>query len=247
MGTDEMFPTALTHPQMSSCSSSTVENEREAASLQDVEFKSKETWSTDTTSIVDSSNDGGYDIPLTERRQLTEFLQVVLAYFKAVSHQTANSIKRSGNRNSTSDSSLPLRSRTTSGKFSSYKGGLLVATITCGTILILNLIFVPWSAGAFSKDGFKWSGVISKGSHQKINRLNTMLHFLINTLTTLLLASSNYTLQLLSSPTRGEVDRAHQRGWHLDIGILSIRNLHLGYNTTIMVFLILSSLPISFL
>ncbi|UPX15171.1 uncharacterized protein EKO05_0005628 [Ascochyta rabiei] len=44
-------------------------------------------------------------------------------------------------------------------------------------------------------------------------------------LSSILLASSNYTMQVLSSPTRREIDRAHYRGDWLEVGILSTRNL----------------------
>jgi hypothetical protein len=38
------------------------------------------------------------------------------------------------------------------------------------------------------------------------------------------LASSNYTMQVMSSPTRKEIDGAHIRGEWLDVGLLSPRN-----------------------
>lgn len=246
MQLSEKFPTPLCRSQISTGTSSEVEDEGETTSLQLVEFASKETSSTDTASIRDLSNGGNY-MPAAEQERITGFFQNALTHLRTHYCQTKDSIRRSGNLNSTSNLSLGLRERTTSGRFSGYRGGLLAATITCGLILLLNVILMAWGTAALSKDGYNWSGVISRGIHQRISRLNTMLHFMLNTLTTLLLASSNYTMQLLSAPTRVEVDRAHQRGRHLDIGILSIRNLHFRYNTTLIVLLIMSSLPISFL
>lgn len=47
----------------------------------------------------------------------------------------------------------------------------------------------------------------------------------INILSTLLLAASNNCAQLLISPTRTEIDKAHEQGVWLHVGIASARNL----------------------
>jgi hypothetical protein len=57
------------------------------------------------------------------------------------------------------------------------------------------------------------------------SRLDSGLHVAINFLSSLLLGASNLCMQLLSAPTRSEVDRAHHRRKWLDIGIPSLRNL----------------------
>ncbi|KAF1945579.1 hypothetical protein EJ02DRAFT_338180, partial [Clathrospora elynae] len=54
---------------------------------------------------------------------------------------------------------------------------------------------------------------------------STVLHLIINVFSTMVLAASNYTMQILHSPTREEIDSAHSRGQWLNIGLLSIRNL----------------------
>ncbi|KAH9229926.1 hypothetical protein K456DRAFT_1844038 [Colletotrichum gloeosporioides 23] len=53
---------------------------------------------------------------------------------------------------------------------------------------------------------------------------NTMLHLLLNILSTIILASSSFFMQVLNSPSRKEVDETHATGDWLDIGIPSWRN-----------------------
>ncbi|KAL9601249.1 MAG: hypothetical protein Q9219_002654 [cf. Caloplaca sp. 3 TL-2023] len=64
-----------------------------------------------------------------------------------------------------------------------------------------------------------------EGSCAKARNLTIWLHLLINVLSTVLLAASNYCMQCLSSPTRAKIDRAHARHRWLDIGVPSVRNL----------------------
>lgn len=68
---------------------------------------------------------------------------------------------------------------------------------------------------------------VLRGSELFIERYNTAYHIVVNILSTLLLSASGYTMQVLNSPTREEVDRAHATGEAVDIGVLSLRNL--GY------------------
>jgi len=55
-------------------------------------------------------------------------------------------------------------------------------------------------------------GDIAKGDYYRIRRVNNVLKPMINTLSTLFLASNSYTMQLLSAPTRAEVNQAHRPG-----------------------------------
>ncbi|GME32262.1 uncharacterized protein LTHEOB_759 [Neofusicoccum parvum] len=97
---------------------------------------------------------------------------------------------------------------------------------------------------------------IRTGDCGKIERMGSVIHLAINAASTLLLGASNYSMQVLSAPTRKDIDEAHRRGSWLDIGVLSIRNfasirgkklwlwlalgfssvpLHLVYNSTFFV------------
>jgi hypothetical protein len=64
------------------------------------------------------------------------------------------------------------------------------------------------------------------GDCSQVQKISTLLHILINVLSTLLLSGSNYTMQCLHSPTRAEIDRARTEKTWLDIGIPSWRTTH---------------------
>ena len=90
-------------------------------------------------------------------------------------------------------------------------------------VLLINVIWTIWSARRYgTQDGI---GTIFTGDCGQSQLLNVYLHIVINVLSTLLLGTSNYCMQLVSAPTRDEIDRAHsQKSW-LDIGVPSARNV----------------------
>jgi hypothetical protein len=51
--------------------------------------------------------------------------------------------------------------------------------------------------------------------------INVKLHIIINIISTAIFASSNIFMQVINAPSREEVDRSHQRGSCLEIGVLS--------------------------
>lgn len=63
------------------------------------------------------------------------------------------------------------------------------------------------------------------GDCKKTKQINTLVHLLINILSSLLLTGSNFSMQVLTAPTRSQVDQAHAQKQWLDIGIPSFRNL----------------------
>ena len=71
----------------------------------------------------------------------------------------------------------------------------------------------------------------------------------INILSTLLLGASNHNAQVLSAPTRADIDRIHARGGWLDIGVSSVRNLrHVSrWRSAIFMLLLLSTVPLHLL
>jgi hypothetical protein len=87
------------------------------------------------------------------------------------------------------------------------------------------------------------------GDCNAVKKANIGVHLVINILSTLILSASNLCLQLIAAPTRNEIDRAHEKGIWLDIGVPSLRNLrHISRGSRVMWFLLaLSSLPIHFL
>ncbi|CAN9355353.1 unnamed protein product [Alternaria alternata] len=79
--------------------------------------------------------------------------------------------------------------------------------------------------------------------------VNTVLHLIVNAVSSAVLASSNFFSQVLSSPSRAEVDVSHARGRSLDVGVLSWRNA-LGlspFKTVAWVALLVTSLPLHLL
>ncbi|KAH6889430.1 hypothetical protein B0T10DRAFT_404784 [Thelonectria olida] len=135
---------------------------------------------------------------------------------------------------------------------SGWRVSLIGGAIASLVVLIINLAITLWSinlpTGVFevSDTGRR---VLFEGSCSTSRRLNTLLHLLINILSSILLAASSYGMQCLSAPTRAEVDKAHRAQKWMDIGILSVRNLRLiSWQRSIpWIVLMLSSLPLHLL
>lgn len=132
-------------------------------------------------------------------------------------------------------------------RFTGWRFGVLHFAVWASVVFLINLIVMIW--GMVATSGAK--GVFYDGDCDRVKKLNTGLHLLINIFSTILLAGSNYTMQCLSAPTRREIDSAHSRqpGMYLDIGVPGIRNI--GYisrrRAVLWVVLGLSSLPLHLL
>ncbi|MCJ1423441.1 hypothetical protein MMC29_001324 [Sticta canariensis] len=123
---------------------------------------------------------------------------------------------------------------------------LATATVSCLTVLVVNL-----TATALVQAKFKAAGIILtlfEGSCSRVKTNDTIYHILINILSTLLLGASNLSMQLLAAPTRREVDKAHSEGKWLDIGVPSWRNLRSISRIRLLMWwcLALSSIPLHF-
>lgn len=134
-------------------------------------------------------------------------------------------------------------------RFHGWRMGVLFGCCTSALVLLCNIAFVV--VGYKRNNGYDDHRIatLMTGSEHTISRWNTILHLFINMLSSVLLASSNYTMQVLSSPTREEIDRAHQHGHELEVGILSTRNLTRisRKRSFICVILALSSIPLHLL
>ena len=131
--------------------------------------------------------------------------------------------------------------------FQGWRMGVTLCATTTGIVLVINLSVMIWAAaGAGLKGGLQ---TLQQGSCKETKKLSLWLHLAINTLSTLLLGASNYTMQCLSSPTREDINAAHRAHKWLDIGIPSLRNLkHISRGRLILWCLIaLSSVPIHLL
>ncbi|KAI1439689.1 hypothetical protein F5Y02DRAFT_405060 [Annulohypoxylon stygium] len=117
----------------------------------------------------------------------------------------------------------------------------VLLALGCGVVLLVCLILSL-------KTGSPLNGttIIYSGYCKDTSNLNIVLHLLLNLLATGVLASSNFFMQVVASPSREEINIAHTSLLSLDIGILSTKNLrHISYFKGVSwVILVLSSLPI---
>ena len=117
-----------------------------------------------------------------------------------------------------------------------------------GVLVLLNnlIILIVVVARYQLEDGVAtvWTGDCGRAAGTV-----TALHFLINILSSLLLAASNFSMQCLSAPTRAEVDRAHAEKRWLSIATPNLRNLmHVSPLKSLVWFLLaLSSFPLHLL
>lgn len=131
-------------------------------------------------------------------------------------------------------------------RFSGWRGGALVSVILCGFVLFINVLLLIIAAAAWQPQG----GIATSytGDCDVVARQLTVAHLFINLLSSALLGSSNYCMQRLVAPTRGEIDAAHARKKALDIGIPSVKNLFFIARPRAVLWLLLglSSIPLHF-
>lgn len=125
-----------------------------------------------------------------------------------------------------------------------WRAGALTAATLAGISLLVNLVMVSWLAG-HSEDRSTLVELYN-GSCSKVEEIDVWAHFALNVVSTLLLGGSNYCMQCLCAPTRGDIDRAHAKGKYLDIGVPSVRNLRSipRYKMILWGILGLSSVPL---
>jgi hypothetical protein len=133
-------------------------------------------------------------------------------------------------------------------RFNGWQWGVLTGSAIGILVLVTNCVFLL--VGAVSGSGYNEGiATIFTGSADKVSLISTLLHIVINVLSTLLLSASNYAMQVLSAPTRNECVKAHRQGQWLDIGILSMRNIRsLTLRRKVLWFALgLSSIPLHLL
>jgi hypothetical protein len=111
-------------------------------------------------------------------------------------------------------------------------------------ILLINVITLAVMYGQHQTD--RQSITFFTGSCDIAEKINTGAHLVLNVLSTILLAYSNFSMQCLGSPSRTEVDSAHEKHHWLNIGIPSIRNVLFVSKTkaALWLFLAVSSFPL---
>lgn len=150
---------------------------------------------------------------------------------------------------SDTDKPLPLAPRRGVLRLNGWYMGAVASTLTAFTVLCINIgatIWVLKNGQWQSNDGV---GTLFQGSCKKVKDADRYLHLVINMLSTVLLACSNYCMQVLSSPTREEVTRAHAMRYWLHIGVPNISNLfRIGKDRSMLwLLLCLSSVPLHLL
>ena len=124
--------------------------------------------------------------------------------------------------------------------------GVALCACTAGTVLVIKVIVTIWGT---SRSGVSGLVTIYDGNCSKSKKLNLWIHLAINIWSTLLLGASNYCMQCLSSPSRPEIDKAHNQNIWLDIGVPSVRNLRrVSWNKIVLWWLFaISSIPLHLL
>lgn len=122
----------------------------------------------------------------------------------------------------------------------------ILLTSICGISLLVCLLV---SLSKHNTGSLSASTIIFEGSCDDSRNLNIALHLLINVVSTAVLASSNFFMQVLNSPTRLEIDKAHSSLKSLDIGIPSIKNIRFlsGFKLLCWLVLFVTSIPIHLL
>ncbi|CAI6340112.1 unnamed protein product [Periconia digitata] len=138
-----------------------------------------------------------------------------------------------------------IQNRRAGSRFHGWRMGILLGCIMSAIILCVNvgvLIFAAVRRAGF-KGGFAEPFDFAPS---RMSQLSSAIHIVINVLSTLLLSASNYTMQVLSSPTRAEVDKRHRKAQWFDIGVLSVHNLTqiTMKRSTLCAVLVLSSVPL---
>ncbi|KAF5001395.1 hypothetical protein FDECE_10958 [Fusarium decemcellulare] len=117
--------------------------------------------------------------------------------------------------------------------FTGWRAGLARCTAAAAFVAILNIIFLgvaaprlkPFDRKMVTGERAKGDGALFDGDCGKAKQLSIWLHLIINILSTVLLTAGNFAQQVLTAPTRREIDSAHLGHKWLDIGVLSIHNL----------------------
>lgn len=94
--------------------------------------------------------------------------------------------------------------------------------VSCGLILTICLLSFTLSRPGSTITEAK---ILFRGKCSTSNNLDLFLQFVINIFSTCVLASSNFFMQIVSSPTRKEINHAHQSLHSLEIGVSSFKNL----------------------
>ncbi|KAH7050139.1 hypothetical protein B0J12DRAFT_663314 [Macrophomina phaseolina] len=103
------------------------------------------------------------------------------------------------------------------GWFSGWRGGMLMSLFLAAFVLTLEITFLIVAVTVYGATGGP-VGTLYEGSCSQAETLAPVSHLIINIRGTLLLAASNYTMQILAAPTRQEVDAGHKKSRYVLVG-----------------------------
>ncbi|RMJ18109.1 hypothetical protein CDV36_002190 [Fusarium kuroshium] len=129
--------------------------------------------------------------------------------------------------------------------FGGWRTGLAISTSAAAFVTIANIVFLGVVGARVNANG----GALWTGDCKTAKEYSLWLHLAINALATVLLGAGNYTQQVLTGPTRQEIDQAHDKRQWLDIGVSSLHNLTKISIKRVAAWIVLalSSLPIHLL
>ncbi|KAH7233979.1 uncharacterized protein BKA55DRAFT_580583 [Fusarium redolens] len=107
---------------------------------------------------------------------------------------------------------------------------LRLATINIALLIVLALILLGVLIyGCVRAGSLNGAFILFQGPCSTSQKINISVHLLLNVFSTLILASSNFFMQIINAPSRADLDRAHARSGWVNIGVPSMRNfLYLG-------------------
>ena len=127
------------------------------------------------------------------------------------------------------DSPSPIPSRRARSWYrlpSGWRVGITLSAVAAFVSLIANLTLAVWSTTHRGDNSLGVLIEVFRGDCVKASRLNLRGCILaINTISTILLSASNFTMQCVVAPTRADIDRTHAKMKWLDIGVPSLRNI----------------------
>nr|KMM71628.1 hypothetical protein CPAG_07931 [Coccidioides posadasii RMSCC 3488] len=125
-----------------------------------------------------------------------------------------------------------------------WRQAAVLNTVGISIFTLLTIALLAWSSAKLGT--INGNVILFRGNCATTKKANIWLHLLLNVFSTGILASSNFFMQVLSSPSRSEVDSAHRKSISLEVGVPSIRNLFFISNfKKICSFLFfLSSIPV---
>ena len=178
-------------------------------------------------------------ISISSSQARAETKEPVGQFFVGIKNRVGSSFQSLGSR---------VQRRLQRSRFYGWRMGVLFGSCMSAFVLCCNVAVVVIGSQTYSgyHDGI---ADVKIGEAPSISKWSTFFHLLINAGSTILLAASNYTMQVLCSPTRHDIDRAHDRGTWVDIGLLSFRNLRAipRKRATLALVLAFSSIPLHLL